>query len=161
MNTKKNDLTNAERPHNLLNSPQGFVHDFLRCGTAGLLTEVCFTALHSLQNRDMSLKGTTSLRMFPIYGMAAGLRPLIVILRKNGISALSRGSIYTACIFAAEYISGNHLRKKKHCPWDYHRSRYHVQGLIRLDFAPWWFLFGLVLEKVLCTTPSQTTTTSD
>ncbi|MCI8286616.1 MAG: hypothetical protein HFH89_02930, partial [Lachnospiraceae bacterium] len=48
-----------------------FLKNFLKCGLAGWCMEISFTALDSLRRRDMTLKGCTSLWMFPIYGCAA------------------------------------------------------------------------------------------
>ena len=54
-----------------------------------------------------------------------------------------------SCIFLGEYISGCLLKQKDMCPWDYSRAPYHLQGVIRLDYAPVWFLVGLFYERVL------------
>ncbi len=62
-----------------------------------------------------------------------------------------RGSIYALCIFAGEYLSGRFLDKRKICPWNYERSRWHIQKVVRLDYFPNWFLAGLLFEKLLGT----------
>lgn len=49
-------------------------------------------------------------------------------------------------IFSAEYISGKLLRKKEFCPWDYSRAKWNIGKVIRLDYAPLWFLVGLFFE---------------
>ena len=85
--------------------------------------------------------------MFPIYGMAAFIKPISHLLSKKNV--LFRGSIYTVLIFAIEFITGNALKKKEMCPWDYSKSRYNIKGLIRLDYAPAWFAVGLLYEKIL------------
>lgn len=118
--------------------------NFLRCGLTGWCMELIFTALHALRRRDYTLKGTTSLWMFPIYGCAAFLAPLCRLLRPKKI--LTRGLTYMGIIFFAEYISGTLLTFKRICPWDYSRSKWNIRGMIRLDFAPLWFLAGLLLE---------------
>ena len=48
-----------------------------------------------------------------------------------------------------EYLSGRLLWKHDLCPWDYGKSRFHIHRIIRLDYAPWWFLAGLFFEKIL------------
>lgn len=123
--------------------------DFLICGSVGLFTEICFTALDSLKRRDLRLKGTTSLWMFPIYGIGALILPLSRFLQQKKTPVLARGILYTCCIFTVEYLSGKKLRNRQCCPWDYNRSHFHVNGLIRVDYAPWWFLFGLMMEHLL------------
>ena len=54
-------------------------------------------------------------------------------------------------IFTAEYITGYILKKRNMCPWDYSKAKYNINGLIRLDYAPLWFLVGLVFEKLVNT----------
>ena len=51
--------------------------------------------------------------------------------------------------FTVEYLSGRLLWKHDLCPWDYGKSRFHIHRIIRLDYAPWWFLAGLFFEKIL------------
>lgn len=85
--------------------------------------------------------------MFPIYGMASLLKPVCLLLRKKNL--FLRGSVYTFFIFLGEYISGSFLRKYDACPWDYSNAPLNVNGLIRLDYAPYWFGAGLLFEKIL------------
>jgi len=126
---------------------QSFLRDFMRCGIAGWCLEIVFTALHSLQRREMTLRGVTSLWMFPIYGMGALLRPLTRLLRDK--SAWLRGSLYAALIFIAEFLSGRFLTERKLCPWNYRRAAWNVREVIRLDYAPCWFFTGLLFERLL------------
>ena len=53
-----------------------------------------------------------------------------------------------ALIFTAEYVTGRLLRSLRACPWDYTGCRFSVDGLIRLDFAPLWFVAGLLFERI-------------
>lgn len=107
--------------------------------------EILFTGLHSLKNHEHTLQARTSIWMFPIYGAACLIRPISALLGRRNV--LIRGSVYTFLIFTGEYISGSILRKLHACPWDYSSSRYNINGLIRLDYAPCWFAAGLVFEK--------------
>ena len=118
---------------------------FIRCGMYGWCMEVLWTGLHSLVHHDPKLIGFSSLHMFPIYGLASLIGPLSGLLKK--LNTFSRGLIYMVCIFAVEYTSGMYLKKRERCPWDYSDSPYHVNGVIRLDYAPIWFLTGLFFEK--------------
>lgn len=124
-----------------------FFSDFIRCGITGWCLEIVFTAFHSFRKREMSLKGTTSIWMFPIYGSIALLKPLFYLLRQLPIWI--RGLLYASCIFTGEYISGQLLAKHCLCPWNYSRSKWHIQEVIRLDFLPYWFLTGLLFERLL------------
>lgn len=123
------------------------IKDFLKCGVAGWCLEIIFTAIGALRRREMQLMGQTSLYMFPIYGCAALFKPLFFAIRK--FSPVVRGSIYALLIFCGEYASGSLLENHSLCPWDYSRSRWHVKGLIRLDFLPFWFVAGLLFERIL------------
>lgn len=121
--------------------------DFIRCGIIGWCMEILFTAFHAFRKREMSLTGHTSLWMFPIYGSIAFLKPLFV-LTKNA-SLLLRGTCYAILIFVGEFISGTYLCSKNQCPWNYAKSKWNINGVIRLDYFPYWFLAGLFYEKLL------------
>lgn len=121
--------------------------DFIYCGVVGWCLEIIYTAFMSLRRRDFKLKGTTSIWMFPIYGSIAFLSPIMRLVKKK--PAWFRGFTYMALIFSAEYTAGSLLNKHKLCPWDYHRSRFHIKRLIRLDYAPYWFGAGLLFEYLL------------
>ncbi len=125
---------------------------FLIYGTLGCCVEIFFTGAKRLAGskfRDWSLQGRSYIWMFPIYGSAAFLFEPV----HNSLRALAwplRGLIYTAGLFAVEFASGWLLRRLTgRCPWDYSaRARFHFHGLIRWDYAPFWFLFTLGLEQL-------------
>ncbi|NLG03914.1 MAG: hypothetical protein GX567_08835 [Clostridia bacterium] len=123
------------------------VKKFILCGTLGWCLEIIFTAFESFRRRELKLKGTTSIWMFPIYGSAVLLHPFCQLLKHKCI--WKRGLFYAFSIFTAEYLSGSLLKKYKLCPWDYSRSKWSINGLIRLDYAPFWFLTGLLYEKIM------------
>lgn len=99
--------------------------------------------------------GKTSLWMFPIYGMAAFLKPIFVFIK--GFPTLIRSIIYSTLIFLGEYMSGSFLKKYNMCPWDYSKARANVKGVIRLDYAPYWMITGLIFEKILLHTTAKKT----
>ena len=125
---------------------------FVLYGLGGWCAEIVFTATRDrLRGRvsDWKLKGTTYLWMFPIYGSIVFLyEPVHDTIRVWPWPA--RGVVYMLGFFAIEYLAGWLLKKLTgSCPWDYsRRSRYSVNGFIRLDYAPIWFLVGLALEPV-------------
>lgn len=139
-----------------------FTRNFLKCGIAGWCLEVIFTSAESVMAGDWRLMGHTSLLMFPIYGMGALLSPIgrLVDLwigdgsggRETGLNpadqAVRHGMLYMVLIFIGEYLSGLFLRRQGICPWDYTGCRSSINGLIRLDFAPLWFLTGLLFEQI-------------
>ncbi|MFP3153634.1 putative ABC transporter permease [Lachnospiraceae bacterium ZAX-1] len=121
--------------------------NFLICGLTGWCMEILFTAFDSFRKRELTLTGKTSIWMFPIYGMAAALKPIHHILK--GKSMLFRSGIYTVLIFTCEFISGTFLKKHNLCPWDYSKAKANVNGVIRLDYAPFWMVAGLIFERIL------------
>jgi len=120
---------------------------FILCGLMGWCLEIFWTGLKSFQRRQMKLEGHSSIWMFPIYGMAAFIGPASRFLRRR--SLWLRGSIYTCCIFLTEFVTGSFLKKHNMCPWDYSKARFNIRGIIRLDYAPVWFLTGLLYERIL------------
>lgn len=121
--------------------------NFLKCGLVGWIAEILFTSIGSIHNRDWRLSGTTSLWMFPIYGLAAFL-PWLYKYTKH-LHAILRGILYTFCIFTVEFFSGLLLNLFHACPWDYSNALLNYKGIIRFDYAPLWFLLGLFYEKIL------------
>lgn len=120
---------------------------FFFYGLIGWGMEVFWTGLHSLLHKDVKLIGTTSLWMFPIYGMVVFLEPIYGFLAAS--PWLLRGGVYMICIFAAEFASGWWLENLVgYVPWDYSDAKLNIKGLIRLDYAPVWFAVGLIYERI-------------
>lgn len=121
---------------------------FLIYGALGWIVEIIWTGLGSILRADPRLVAQTYLWMFPIYGGGAlileGLLPLFV-----DRLWLWRGLIWVAVIFIVEYATGLFLRHLVgRAPWDYSGTPFAVRGLIRLDYAPAWFVLGLLFERV-------------
>ena len=119
-----------------------FRKNFFICGLTGWCIEIIFTSLGAFLQGDLRLIGQTSLWMFPIYGLAAFIKPLYEVIKK--LPLLLRGCIYSFCILICEYISGMLLKKHHLCPWDYSNSPTNINGVIRLDYAAFWALAGLL-----------------
>lgn len=121
-------------------------------GLLGWCGEIVWTASREKvtgRQPGWNLRGTSYLWMFPIYGLIAPLyEPIHNAIRPGPWPA--RGLVYMVGFFTIEYIAGWLLRRLTGaCPWDYtEHSRWHVHGLIRLDYAPVWFVAGLALEPV-------------
>lgn len=81
--------------------------------------------------------------------MASVIKPVSSRLKKYHRKTIERGLIYTAGIYVTEFTTGTILKKKDRCPWDYSKSKYNVNGVIRWDYAPLWFVVGLIYEKML------------
>lgn len=133
--------------------------NFFLCGAVGWLLECFWTGIGCIftKQKDRKLTCHTSLWMFPIYGMAAIILPLSKAIQNKCV--LVRGGVYSISILSTEYITGRILKKYKACPWDYSKSKYNIDGVIRLDYIPVWFLVGLLYEKLLnkmCTSNTRT-----
>ncbi len=124
-----------------------FRKNFFICGLTGWCIEIIFTSLGAFLQGDLRLIGQTSLWMFPIYGLAAFIKPLYEVIKK--LPLLLRGCIYSFCILICEYISGMLLKKHHLCPWDYSNSPTNINGVIRLDYAALWALAGLLFERIV------------
>jgi len=128
-----------------------FGERFAVYGMLGWAMEIGFTAVTQQfeGSGDRRLQGHTYLWMLPLYGMAAVLfDPIHNRVRKR--SAPVRGVAYASGFIAAEYASGWALRRLTGvCPWDYTgRSRFVVDGVTRLDYAPLWASLGLGMERI-------------
>ena len=118
-------------------NPLPLLKNFIQCGVIGWCMEILFTALGALRRRELPLIGQTSLWMFPIYGSAAFFQPIFRLLKYCHV--IVRGTIYALSIFCAEYLSGRFLTRHELCPWNYNRHHWHSNGLIRIEYFPFWF----------------------
>lgn len=122
--------------------------NFLLCGLSGWCMECFWTGMHSvLKHEDPCLSCNTSIWMFPIYGMAAFISPISKLMKEK--NTLVRGGVYTFFIYLTEFSTGKLLKKHQACPWDYSQAKLNYKGIIRLDYAPVWFIVGLFYEKLL------------
>ena len=120
---------------------------FVLCGILGWCMEIVFTSARCLVTKDSRLMGHTSLWMFPIYGLAACIYQLNRVLRHFPVWL--RGALYSGGILSVEYASGMILKHFSCCPWNYEGAKYNINGVIRLDYAPFWAAAGLIFEKIL------------
>ena len=122
--------------------------NFFICGLTGWCMEILFTSVGTISRSDLRLLGQTSIWMFPIYGMAAYICPLYRKISRWPV--ICRSALYSVCIMGGEFISGSILKRFSLCPWDYTGSRYNINGIVRLDYMPFWMAAGLVFERLLC-----------
>ncbi len=113
----------------------------------GWCLEIIWTGLGSLLVGDPRLTARTYLWMFPIYGLAVFFEPVHDLIRPWPV--LVRGLSWTLIFFVVEYLTGWMLRAVVGAsPWDYSGAALQLHGLIRLDYAPVWFILGLLYEKL-------------
>lgn len=121
---------------------------FVIYGALGWIVEILWTGMGSLLRRDPRLTATTYLWMFPIYGggglLLERLYPVIA-----GQPWVVRGLVWVMAIFCIEYVTGWLIRAAVgQSPWNYGGAALALGELIRLDYAPAWFLLGLVFERL-------------
>lgn len=134
----------------------------------GLLSEVLFTGIVDLiaprflsswkakvgldyqppaTERDQRAMGYTFLWMIPIYALLIFIEPASRLFIQWEWPLWCRGFVYLLAFWVAEYATGWGIKKLTgRCPWDYTYSRFSLYGYIRLDFAPIWYLFALLLD---------------
>ena len=119
-------------------------------GIVGCAMESAFTSARlSRESRSVRASGPATPWMLPIYALALPLfEPVHDGLRDR--PAWVRATAYAAGIMAVEGGTGWILRRRTgRCPWDYTgRTRWHVSGLVRLDYGPLWALAGLATERL-------------
>lgn len=125
---------------------------FVVYGLVGWCIECLFTSVVDLATGagDIRLRGYSYLWMHPIWGTGLLLgERLVGVLQRLGLGRLKRAGVGMLVCFAVEYLTGALLVALLGvCPWDYSASRFSVHGLIRLDYAPCWFVCALVCEPL-------------
>jgi len=130
----------------------GLLARFIAYGLVGWCIECCFTSVMDLASGagDLRLKGYSYLWMHPIWG--AGLllgEKLMAWMQRAKLSRATRAFVAMVLCFAVEYVTGALLVAViGRCPWDYSASPWNVHGLIRLDYAPFWWLCGWMYEPL-------------
>lgn len=124
------------------------LYHFIVYGFLGWIMEIIFTGIGAgILKNDLKLTASTYLWMFPIYGLAVFFEPLHNNIRD--ILWWIRGLVWSGLILIIEYLTGFVLKLLIGvCPWDYGNIGFSLDGLIRLDYIPFWFIAGLIFEKI-------------
>lgn len=114
----------------------------------GVAVEVAYTALTEPQGGARRI-GYSYLWMFPVYALIepalSALRPLV-----GAWAWPARAALYAAAIMVVELIVGLALQKSLgEAPWEpnYRKSRWHVLGVVRLDYFPAWAGAAMLFER--------------
>ncbi len=119
---------------------------FFIYGILGWGIEVFWTGLGSLISGNLRLESFTNLWMFFVYGSAVFLEPIHDIMAKWRWPV--RGILWVVIIWGIEYASGMILKSLLGLyPW-YYDGPFAFDNLIRIDYAPAWFVAGLLFERV-------------
>jgi len=118
----------------------------------GVSTEVVFTAFYELISAvskgthagDYSLMGKSYVWMLFIYAsIPFFIRAIFPDVHKPHL--IIKAFVGVILIYIVEYFSGWVLELfTGRCPWKYEEG-WHIHGYIRLDFAPAWFVFALMI----------------
>ena len=119
---------------------------FLAFGILGWTAEILYTgAKKSILERDFKLMGHSSWWMFPVYGLAAFLYPILETYILNWPWWL-RGLAYLLTIWSVEYVSAEIFKFVLRKPLWHYTGRYSLHGNIKLVHAPSFFALGLFIE---------------
>lgn len=115
--------------------------------TSGLVSGNFLDRLAILQRRQLKLMGHSSFWMFSHLRDGFSVRAHFAAAPEK--ERLGAGQRLCGWDFP-DRVSERHVSEKTgHLPWDYSHARLNVKGVIRLDYAPVWFLTGLLYEKLL------------
>ncbi|KAM4687145.1 transmembrane protein 229B-like [Rhinophrynus dorsalis] len=130
--------------------PLGLLSRWYIYAIHGYVCEVLFTAvLDFAASGDWRFQGVTSVWALFIYGTAMlGVEHMYLTLR-NRWGTMSRCLLYTLWVYLCELSSGCILTSLGACPWDYSHYRYNYRGLVTMEYAPFWFMGCVILEKML------------
>ncbi|KAJ6663503.1 hypothetical protein lerEdw1_009582, partial [Lerista edwardsae] len=116
----------------------------------GYFAEVMFTAAWSFAaSRDWRFQGVTSVWALLIYGTCGSALEGLYLLLRGRLGLLSRGVLYTLCIYLWEFATGYALRRLGACPWDYSGFRFNFMGLVTLEYCLFWLAGALLLERLV------------
>ncbi|XP_075531539.1 transmembrane protein 229B-like [Dermacentor variabilis] len=117
----------------------------------GYFTEVTFTAVWDLlATGNPELRGFSSIWSLAVYSFCCmGLENISSFLQRRAIPLPVRALAHTCWIYVWEFTLGSVLRVMGTCPWDYKHFRYNISGIVTLEYAPLWFLCGILFELIL------------
>jgi hypothetical protein len=129
------------------------IHAIIGFILVGITLEVFWTSvLDFIKSKNPRLTGVTYLWMFPIYALV----PFIyILLSQFQANIFLKGILYMLGFYILEFVSGFLIRKAVgKSPWNYNRTikifgkRYKTSfnGLICLEYAPIWYLYGILGE---------------
>ena len=113
----------------------------------GITMEVIATSIMDfIKNRDPRLKGETYLWMLPIYAVVPNIY-FLVTSTFGELGWIVKGFIYMAAFYLLELIAGLLIKALVGVsPWNYKNYRYNFKEVICLEYAPVWFIYGVVGE---------------
>jgi uncharacterized membrane protein len=114
----------------------------------GITMEVIATSIMDfVKFRDPRLKGETYLWMLPIYAVVPSIYIFVQSILPD-INWIVKGLVYMLAFYLLEFIAGLLIKAIVGVsPWNYKTYRFHYKEVICLEYAPVWFIYGIVGEK--------------
>ena len=107
---------------------------------------VCTSIMDFIKLRDPRLKGETYLWMLPVYAAV----PFIYVFIQSILPDLvwwQKGFVYMIAFYLLELIAGLIIKALVGVsPWNYKNYRFHFMEVICLEYAPVWFIYGIIGE---------------
>ena len=107
---------------------------------------VCTSIMDFIKLRDPRLKGETYLWMLPVYAAV----PFIYVFIQSILPNLvwwQKGIVYMIAFYMLELIAGLIIKALVGVsPWNYKNYRFHFMEVICLEYAPIWFIYGIIGE---------------
>ena len=99
-----------------------------------------------IKNRDPRLKGETYLWMLPIYAVVPYIYFFVTSTFEES-GWIAKGFIYMAAFYLLELVAGLIIKALVGVsPWNYKNYRFNFKEVICLEYAPVWFIYGVVGE---------------
>ena len=107
---------------------------------------VCTSVLSFIKDRNPILKGETYLWMLPVYTAV----PYIYVFVQGEWPNLvwwQKGFVYMLAFYLLELVAGLIIKALiGDSPWNYKNYRFHFMEVICLEYAPVWFIYGIIGE---------------
>jgi uncharacterized membrane protein len=113
----------------------------------GITMEVVATSIMDfIKYRDPRLKGETYLWMLPVYAVVPYIYMFVTSTFKDS-GWIVKGFIYMIAFYLLELMAGLIIKALVGVsPWNYKDYRFHFKEVICLEYAPVWFIYGVVGE---------------
>ena len=116
----------------------------------GYFVEVMFTAAWEfVVNLNWKFPGCSSVWALIIYGSSCLVVERMYLYMHTRVHILIRAFIYLIWTYSWEFSCGLVLKQFGACPWDYTPFHGDFMGLITLEYAPAWYISGILLEQIL------------
>ena len=107
---------------------------------------ICTSIMDFIKDKDPRLKGETYLWMLPIYAVVPFIYEFVQGVLPE-ISWWQKGFVYMLAFYLLELVGGLIIKALVGVsPWNYKNYRFHFKEVICLEYAPVWFIYGIVGE---------------